>query len=112
MATKSPLPANWTLILDEIQRALTQAVQLAEAREAALVAILDGKSSIASASLLPPELLAPHLEALETRVHHMETPLAALDRNLEAEEEGVRQHLAKVADLRHRLADWAGRAIR
>ena len=59
----SPLPSNWALVLRQIQTTLTQAIHLAETREAALEAGLDGHP-LAGSPLLPPNLLATRLEAL------------------------------------------------
>jgi hypothetical protein len=106
----SPLPSNWALVLRQIQTTLTQAIHLAETREAALEAGLD-KHPLTASSLLPPNLLAGRLEGLDKQVKKMETPLITLDQTLEGEEEYVRRHLAMVADLSHRLAEWTAGAV-
>jgi hypothetical protein len=106
MATTSPLPTNWTLVLEQIQRTLTQASERAQAREAALA-----ETPTMVPSAVPPDNLAKHLEELAKRVEKFEAPLLAFDQVLQSEEEDARGHLAQVADLRQRLADWAGRAI-
>ena len=106
MATSSPIPTNWTLVLDQVQRTLTQASELAQVRESAF-------ADIPAAALppIPPDNLAKHLEELAKRVGQIEAPLLAFDQVLQGEEEGARRHLTQIADLRQRLADWAGRAI-
>jgi hypothetical protein len=101
MATASPLPANWTLVLEQILSTLTQAIHIAETREAA-----HAEREVAGHSVLPADILAKHLEGLDQRIQGMETPLRAFDRTLQSEEEDVRRHLAMVADLRQRLAEW------
>src|SRR5262245_28976666 len=105
MATSS-LPPNWTLVLEEIQHTLTQAVQSAETREAGFARATDPAKP-----LVFPDVLTNHFDKLEKRVQQIEAPLAKLDETLQAEEEHVRQHLARVADLSHRLAEWVGGAI-
>jgi len=107
MATTSPLPANWVAVLDKIQGTLTQTIQLADTREASLPHFPNGASS-----LLSPDFLTKNLEELHKRGQGIEAPLIAFDQTLQIEEEHVRQHLAMVADLRKRLADWAGRAVK
>jgi hypothetical protein len=106
----SPLPSNWALVLKQIQTTLTQTIHLAETREAALEASIDERPPTAP-SLLPPNLLATRLDGLDKQVKKMETPLANLDQTLQGEEEYVRRHLAMVADLSHRLAEWTAGAV-
>lgn len=98
MPPTSPLPPNWTLVLEQIHDALTQAVQRAEAREANLDALAPGERAT-----------MPRLgmeQALDNRAAAAEAPLAELDQVLGGEEEFVRQHLAAVATLRERLTTW------
>jgi chromosome segregation ATPase len=106
MAATSPLPTNWIVVLEQIQQTLTKASQLAQARETALAEV-----PVAQASVLSPDNLAKHLEELTKRVQTMAAPLSAFDQTLQSEEKDARRHLAQVADLRQRLADWAGRAV-
>ena len=106
MPTSSPLPPNWVLVLEQIQTTLTQAIHLADTREAAL------EELSAAGSFLPsPAAADKHLEGLDRRAESVEAPLVTLDRTFEGEEEYVRQHLAMVTDLSHRLADWTARAV-
>jgi hypothetical protein len=106
MPTSSPLPPNWVLVLEQIQTTLTKAIHLADTREAALA-----EQSLAGASRHAPDILAKHLAGLDKRVQKMEAPLVTLDKTLEGEEEHVRRHLAMIADLSHRLADWTAGAV-
>lgn len=99
-ATKSPLPSNWSHMLDEIQRTLAQAIGPAEARENALA---NQAAERAQASVDP---LARWLEGLAQRVELAQQPLTELDKALEGEESFVRDHLAKIGDLRDRLTKW------
>jgi hypothetical protein len=105
MATTS-LPPNWVMVLEQIQHALSQAIGAAEAREASLV-----KPAVTGVSFLSPEVPAKYWPGMEKKVQVMEAPLRALDGTLESEEADARTHLTEIADLRRRLADWAGRAI-
>jgi hypothetical protein len=94
------------MVLEQIQRTLTQANGAAEAREASLV-----KPALTGVSFLSPEVPAKYWVSLDKKVAVMEAPLKALDETLESEELDARKQLAEIADLRRRLADWAGRAI-
>jgi hypothetical protein len=105
MAATSPLPPNWTTLLEHIGQTLTQAVQLAQAREIALA------SENPPAFSAPADSLARFLESLERRGQEVRAPLAAFEQTLDNEQQHIRQHLATLTDLRQRLADWAGRAI-
>jgi hypothetical protein len=105
MATTS-LPSNWLMVLEQIQRTLAQSVEAAEAREASLV-----KPALTGVSFVAPDVPAKYWPGIAKKVEAMETPLLALDQTLQAEESVARTHLAEIADLRRRLADWAGRAI-
>ena len=107
MATTSPLPQNWVMVLEQIQRTLTQATQNAETREAALA----NPPALARVSLLPADIPAKYWPGIEQRVEAMEAPLLTLDQTLQKEEQQARTHLAEIADLRQRLTEWAGRAI-
>lgn len=107
MPTTSPLPAEWSKVLDSMHATLTQALQLVEAREAAL-------DSPVSTNREPTEVsnsLDDRLTNLDERSARLRQPLVDLDANLQTEEEAIRAHLAQVAQLRQRLAEWAGRAI-
>lgn len=106
MTTTSPLPPKWSELLDHIDQTLTQSVHFAEAREAALAE----QSSLALAVPAPDNLNA-HVEKLENHARHLASPLQVLDQTLQKEEEHVRAHLASIADLSRRLAEWAGRAV-
>jgi HD-GYP domain-containing protein (c-di-GMP phosphodiesterase class II) len=106
MNTTSPLPPNWTDMLDQIQQLLTQAVQLAETREASLA-----NQTVHGLSIIPPNPIEAKLDELAEQVRQMEAPLLTLDRVLQSEEDLARGHVAKVADLSRRLAEWAGGAV-
>ena len=106
MTTSSPLPRNWPEMLDKIQELLTQAVQLAETREASLA-----DQTVHGLPIRPPMPTEAKLDELAERVQRMEAPLLTLDQTLLAEEDSARGHLAQVADLSRRLADWAGSAV-
>src|SRR5438105_2754203 len=101
MATQSPLPPNWTVVLDNIQETLAQAIQRADAREAPLAELTNPPATP------PPNSLGNHLELLASRVESIQEPLTALDRILQSEEDHVRSHLATLAELRQKLTDWA-----
>lgn len=105
MATTS-LPQDWVTVLERIERTLAQATGAADAREAALA-----KPSATRNSLLSPDVPAKYWPGMDKKVEMMATPLALLDETLQAEEADARRHLADVADLRQRLAEWTGRAI-
>ncbi len=105
MATTSPLPPNWTAVLEEIECTLTEATQLAEARELALV------HRPAASAAESENVLLKRLQELQRRGEQIQAPLTTLDAVLREEENSVRCHLNAVAALRQRLADWAGLAI-
>ena len=111
MPATSSLPRNWTLVLEQMQQALTHSIQLAETREAAATAGAPTASPAAVSSLLPPTLLSERLALLEKHVDESATPLTALDQTLQLEEQEARRQLATVAELRQRLADWAAGAV-
>ncbi len=106
MATTS-LPQNWTMVLDQIERTLAQAIGAAEAREASLP-----RPTGSIMSFDTPDVAAKYWPGLEKKIAVMEAPLRALDETLATEETDSRRHLAEIADLRRRLADWAGRRDR
>jgi hypothetical protein len=93
-------------MLDKIQQLLTQAVQLAETREASLA-----DQTVHGIPIRQPKPTEVKLDELAQRVQKMEAPLLTLDQALLTEEESARRHLKQVADLSHRLADWAGSAV-
>ena len=99
--TKSEVAA----VLEEIERTLAEATQLAEARELALV------HRPAASPVGSENALLKCLQELQQRGEQIEAPLTTLDAVLREEENSVRCHLNAVAALRQRLADWAGRAI-
>jgi hypothetical protein len=111
MPATSSLPQNWTLVLEQMQKALAHSIQLAETREAATAAEAQTASPAAVNSLLPPDLLAERLALLDKHADESATPLTALDQTLQVEEQEARRQLAMVADLRQRLADWAAGAV-
>ena len=101
MDTQTALPANWTLMLEQIESTLTEAIQVAHSRETALAERAGAEPSPISLGIP-----ADHLEGLDRRVKEMETRLLTLDQTLQGEEEDTRRHLAMVADVRHKVAGW------
>ena len=105
MATTS-LPRDWVTVLERIDRTLAKAIAAADAREAAVAEPLARRET-----LLAPDVPVKYWPGMDKKVEAMAQPLVALDHVLQPEEADARKHLADIADLRQRLADWAGRAI-
>ena len=106
MATTS-LPPNWVMVLDRNSADLGPVrSRQRERREASLV-----KPAITGVSFLSPDVPAKYWPGLEKKIQVMEAPLRVLDETLQTEEADARTHLEEIADLRRRLAEWAGRAI-
>ena len=105
----SPLPAGWMNVLDEVNMRLDQAIASTNARMAQ-VPSADTTNS----------MLARHQEAarwherlrrLSAYLESAEQVVQSVDEVLKMEETHLREHLAKSATLRQRLAEGAGGAI-
>jgi hypothetical protein len=105
MTKPSPLPPNWTLVLEQIQTTLTQAIHLADTREAAL------EECALASSRHGPQPAGDPVPGLEKCAQDVGSPLLALDEAFQGEEEHVRQHLAMVTGLSQRLAEWMAGAV-
>lgn len=93
------LPADWALVLDQIQQGLERAVDAAAERERAL-------EPAPPDNLPPPERRAP-ADGLEARVRLAEEQAARVDAQLEASVREAQRWLTSAAALRGRLANEA-----
>ncbi|MCI0379221.1 MAG: hypothetical protein L0215_16555 [Gemmataceae bacterium] len=91
-------PENWLHVLEEMEQALDEAVRAAEEREAkpAPTTVNDERRNWAAVDMESPRRQA-------------QSSMEELDRDFENEEISIRNHVAGVAELRRRLADWRAR---
>lgn len=108
--TPFELPANWAEILDGVQRALTQASQLAQERENAL-AILPLSSADAKVRQEELSQLPGRLTMLDQQLECAGRDIAEVDLALADDEKRFRAHLNAAESLHARLAHWLARAI-
>jgi hypothetical protein len=105
MAT-SKLPPDWSLILDEIQEHLAQALEAPE------------PTAIPANEMLPPpereqawQALCERLDGLQAQAGQAETLVRQADLALEAAQLALQSHAAAGAAVQQRLAEWSARAI-
>ncbi|MCI0638041.1 MAG: hypothetical protein L0Y72_04765 [Gemmataceae bacterium] len=91
-------PENWLHVLEEMERALAEAVRAASAREAE-----------PAPTTVDNERLGWAAVNSELPRRQAQASLEELDRVFENEEISIRNQVAGVAELRRRLADWRAR---
>src|SRR5437870_1331266 len=110
MATSFPLPADWSLVLDRIQRALAQVSELAQEREIAHTASLSDVALVPSRQETLNQF-PRRLSELDERINIAAQNISHVDQALAEAEARFRAHLATADSLRGRLEKWLGRAI-
>jgi len=107
--TSATLPAGWETFLEDVNRRLESALALADGRIAQAPASDAGQR--AEERRQDVARLEWSLQGLGARLESTQRLVEEIDGALQAGEESLRQQAASCADVRARLAQWAGRAI-
>jgi len=110
MAVSPVLPADWTAILDNVQKALVQAQEEAERSAQALDAPLANPAGAAQTEAAWEQGLAgidEQVRQLQVNADCADQKAAAAEAALEESEEALKQWLATAQAIRRKLADQA-----
>jgi hypothetical protein len=105
----SPLPAGWMNVLDEVHMRLDQAIASTNARMAQMPSA--ETAQVMHARHQEAARWHERLRRLNAYLESAEQVVQSVDEILKTEETRLREHLAKSATLRQRLAEGAGGAI-